>query len=191
MIIGLTGGIGSGKSAVARQMQHLFGYTIYDTDREAKRIIVSDSTVRNAVSKLLGEDVYQGNIYRTDIAAKRLFDHPDRLQKMNAIVHPAVKKDILQHQGKRLIIESALLFESGLASLCDLTIAVIAPQEIRLERAMRRDNATRQQIIARINKQMSDEQMAKQADVLLLNDGKTDLSALAKQAEECILKLAK
>ena len=94
MIIGITGGIGSGKSVIARQLRKM-GYSVYDTDSEAKRIIVEDATVREQMTALFGEEVYQDGVYQTALVAQQVFADKNLLAKLNAIVHPAVKADII------------------------------------------------------------------------------------------------
>ena len=94
MIIGITGGIGSGKSVIARQLRKM-GYSVYDTDSEAKRIIVEDATVRKQMTALFGEEVYQDGVYQTALVAQQVFADKNLLAKLNAIVHPAVKADLI------------------------------------------------------------------------------------------------
>ena len=94
MIIGITGGIGSGKSVIAKQLRKM-GYSVYDTDSEAKRIIVEDATVREQMTALFGEEVYQDGVYQTSFVAQQVFADKNLLAKLNAIVHPAVKADII------------------------------------------------------------------------------------------------
>ena len=94
MIIGITGGIGSGKSVIAKQLRKM-GYAVYDTDSEAKRIIVEDATVREQMTALFGEEVYQDGVYQTALVAQQVFADKNLLAKLNAIVHPAVKADII------------------------------------------------------------------------------------------------
>ena len=94
MIIGITGGIGSGKSVIAKQLRQM-GYEVYDTDSEAKRLIVEDAHVREQMTALFGEEVYQDGIYQTSFVAQQVFADKNLLAKLNAIVHPAVKADII------------------------------------------------------------------------------------------------
>lgn len=178
MIVGITGGIGSGKSYISRGLAK-HGFVIYDCDKEAKRLIEQDPEVREQISELLGEEVYANGKYQTKVVADKVFNNPTLLQSLNAIVHPAVKKDILRradspiHQltDSPLLVESAILYESGLDQLCNQVIAVIAPEEVRIERAMCRDHANAEQIKARIKTQMSDTERAQRADIVIHNDG--------------------
>lgn len=142
MLVALTGGIGSGKSTIARELRAR-GYAVYDTDTEAKHLIVSNPVVRSQVEYLLGSDVFDGDTYLTRLVAKQIFHHPDLRLRLNAIVHPAVAFHLrhwAQEQGERpCFVESAILFESGLDALCDRIVVVDAPEEIRIRRVLMRD----------------------------------------------------
>jgi len=136
MIIGITGGIGSGKSTVARVLAKR-GYTVYDCDREAKRIIAENPKVQQKIIALLGEEAFVNGQYNTAYVAKRVFANPDLLEGLNNIVHPEVALDILAQ--KPDFIESAILYESGMNALCEKIIIVDAPEEIRIARTIARD----------------------------------------------------
>jgi dephospho-CoA kinase len=142
-IIGLTGGIGSGKSTIANELAKR-GYAVYDCDREAKRIIAQNQTVQAAIIDLLGEEAFVDGTYNTAYVAQRVFAEPQLLDALNSIVHPAVLKDLrdlrdLKDPKDFLFIESAILFEAGLAPLCDKIIVVEAPEEVRIARTIARD----------------------------------------------------
>lgn len=186
MLIGLTGGIGSGKSTIARELTQR-GYRVYDTDREAKRLIVEDITLREQMIQLFGEDIYENNQYHTDLVAARVFRQPELLQQLNALVHPVVFHDLLHWQGD--LVESAILYESGLNTLCSHVIAVIASEDIRLERAITRDHANEDKVRARMRAQMSDTELCAKADLVLVNDGTQTIHELANQAETFIKNL--
>ena len=203
MLVGITGGIGSGKTTIAQEFERL-GYPVYNTDIEAKRIIVANPMVRSQIEMLFGSDVYDGDTYRTDIVSKQVFRHPDLLEKLNAIVHPAVAFDLKRWEtsptpsfkggglggGSLRFVESAILFESGLNTLCDKVIAVTAPDDVRIERTLQRDyngSHSKEHIAAvrnRIQAQMTNEERTKRADIILNNDGAQPISLLAKQALE-------
>ena len=171
-IIGITGGIGSGKSYIAAQMA-ASGYRVYDTDKEAKRLIVEDPKLRASIVALLGADVYEGDVYRTDIVASRVFTNPELLHQLNALVHPAVKRDIerLSVSGTSgLLLESALLFESGLDQLCDRVIVVTASEQVRIARTMARDHCTEKQVRDRMAAQMSEKERLSRADFVINNN---------------------
>lgn len=184
-MIGLTGGIGSGKSTIARELARR-GYHIYDTDSEAKRIIDTDSVVRQRLTDLLGEDIWDGGIYRRDVVAARVFGHPALLAQLNQIVHPAVATDVVRVAAHTpaLVVESAILYQSGLDRLCDRVVAVVAPEQIRLERAMRRDKADISTIRARMRAQMNDDELRLRADIVVLNDGTYSIEQLVTQLIE-------
>lgn len=140
MIIGITGGIGSGKSYLAQELAKR-GFAVYDCDREAKRIIAEDKEVQAAIIKLLGEEAFKDGKYNTAYVAQRVFTEPQLLKKLNKIVHPAVKADISRQSSdvSLLVVESAILFESGLDELCDKIVVVTAPEETRIARTIARD----------------------------------------------------
>lgn len=174
MIIGITGGIGSGKSTIAQRIAQ-DGFLLYDTDKEAKRLIVEDTQLRTAIVNLLGADVYQGDTYLTHVVAQRVFANPQLLSKLNALVHPAVKRDIektvLLYPSTPLLLESALLFESGLNQICDRVIVVTAPEEIRIARTIARDHTTEQKVRDRMAAQMDDKKRCQLADFVYENVG--------------------
>ena len=198
MIIGITGGIGSGKSVIARQLRKM-GYSVYDTDSEAKRIIVEDATVREQMTALFGEEVYQDGVYQTALVAQQVFADKNLLAKLNAIVHPAVKADIiskfrslgvtsepsapsepLNSDSGLFFIECAILFQAGFDVLCDKVVAVTAPEDIRLERVIARDHSDMNKVRARMRAQEADKDLAR-ADIVINNDGTTPIPTLCEQ----------
>ena len=204
MLIGITGGIGSGKSTIAKELARR-GYAVYDCDREAKRIIAENKEVQTQIIALLGEEAFrQGQRddvqctkaeYNTSYVAQRVFQEPDLLAKLNAIVHPAVKEDILSQAKPVLFIESAILFESGLDALCDKIVIIDAPEETRIARVIARDynnEATPENInkVARIERQTSEVRIQQSAfriqnsdiknTTVLMNDGTYSISELAE-----------
>lgn len=187
MLIGITGGIGSGKSTLAAELARR-GYPVYDTDREAKRIIVHNPAVRSQIETLFGSDVFDGDTYLTDKVAAQVFADSDLLHRLNAIVHPAVRFDlehwIKSHSAALCFVESAILFESGLNELCSKTVYLDAPEQTRIARTVARDHSNPEQVKARIQSQSSDARRL--ADIVLINDGVLSVSALADQLlEKC------
>lgn len=179
-IIGISGGIGSGKSYVSSILREK-GYTVYDTDSEAKRLIVNEPSIRKAVEDLLGTDVFDGDSYLTQKVAERVFCQPTLLAQLNAIVHPAVSKDILSKAAMRdgiLFVESAILFPSHLDAICYKTVWVTAPEEVRIERVIARDHTSKAHVHARLKAQK--EESAK-ADLVIINDGEQPVSVLVEQ----------
>ena len=169
MIIGITGGIGSGKSTIARELAKR-GYIVYDCDQEAKRIIAENADVQQEIIDLLGEESFVDGIYNTTYVAKRVFEDSHLLAALNAIVHPAVGLDIMKR--KPDFVESAILFESGLDILCDRIIVIDAPEEIRIARTLNRNYDVRARIQA---------QKIPTGDLVINNDGKTSIADLADQ----------
>jgi len=144
-LIGITGGIGSGKSTIARALAER-GYAVYDCDKEAKRIIAEDGNVQEQIIALLGEEAFievpsdqvpSTKVYNTAYVAGKVFAKPELLEKLNGIVHPAVKEDILAKRPD--FVESAILYEAGLDVLCDRIIVVEAPEDVRIARTIKRD----------------------------------------------------
>ena len=177
--VGITGGIGSGKSVVSRLLR-LMGYAVYDTDREAKRLMDSDPGILGALAEMAGEGVVLDGHLNRGALADWMFRSREHTLMVNALVHPAVGRDFdawcLRHQDDPLVfVESAILFDSGFDSHVDRSVTVTAPLEVRLERAMRRDGATRDQVTGRIQRQMDENRRVELSDHVLLNDGKTSL----------------
>ena len=196
MIIGLTGGIGSGKSVIANQLRQM-GYSVYDTDSEAKRLIMEDVHVREQIEHLFGKDVYRNGVYQTDMVAQQVFANPSLLARPNAIVHPAVHQDIIRWVSKQnspsfkkgkgvslLFIECAILYQAGIDQFCDKVVAVTAPEQVRLERVIARDHSDKERVYARMRVQDVDKVMLC-ADIILNNDGRTPIPTLCEE----ILKL--
>lgn len=189
MIIGITGGIGSGKSTVARGLRAM-GYMVYDTDYEAKRLITEDMHVRQEIEDLLGKDVYKDGVYQTKLVAQRVFSDPALLSQLNKIVHPAVKADILRWQaahdkeGKQLLfVECAILYQTGFDKLCDHVVAITAPEEIRIQRTMVRDHTSMDKVLARMRVQNT-ENALQHAELVVNNDGKTEIMTICLQIQD-------
>ena len=181
MLIGLTGGIGSGKTTIANALRER-GYTVYDTDNAAKRLVLTPS-VRSAIEKLLGQDVYDGDRYLTHRVAERVFADPELLGQLNTIVHPAVRQDLQQTvgalpDGDMVFVESAILYESGFDTDCDYVVAVIAPKTVRIARTMARDNKTEDEVKQRIKAQMSNCQLRHRVQYVVENNGRQPVSTL-------------
>ena len=191
MIIGITGGIGSGKSYLCRLLQQR-GIPVYHCDDEAKRLMTESPTIRQKLSQLIGDDTYINNVLNKTIVAQYLFANSSNAAKVNAIVHPVVKQDFLnwaaQQKSPIVAQECALLFETGFQDTVDKTIEVYAPHSIRLQRAIQRDHATAEQIEARMAQQMDEEEKRHRADYCIINDGTTDLNAQIDEILEQITK---
>lgn len=190
--IAITGGIGSGKSYVSVLLQAV-GIPVYNTDNEAKRLMLSDEGIRQDLIALLGEGVYTDGALNKPMLASYLFAGPENAARINAIVHPRVKADFRrwmeEHEGQEIVgLECAILFEAGFADTVDAVVTVYAPESLRVERAMKRDGATEAQIRARIAAQMDDEEKCRLSDYIIYNDGsislENQLSALVAQLKK-------
>ncbi len=189
-IIGLTGGIGSGKTTIANYF-HSFGIPLYIADDEARKLMQSQKII-NAIKTVFGDGIFEKETLNRAKLAEIVFNEPEKLQKLNAIIHPAVKSDfkewLLQNKNAAFIIyEAAILFESGNYANCDYIITVVAPINTRIERVMKRDKTTRELIIKRMEAQWTDEQRISKSDFVIENE---DLKK-AKQKVEEILKILK
>ena len=177
---GITGGIGSGKTTVCKIFE-VMGVPVYYADDRAKELITTDTTLIKKIKKLLGDDAYdaQNNINKKRIAAV-VFNFPEVLEKYNAIVHPAVYDDVekwmRRHQQFDYILEeAALLFETGSYKKLDTIICVTAPLEVRIDRIKKRDGLSEEEILARINNQMPEEEKITLSNYVIYNDGATPL----------------
>ena len=178
MKIGITGGIGSGKSYVCRLLERR-GIEVYDCDAAAKRLIRSSSRLRRQLQELIG------SLEKADIS-RFLLASEDNQRAVNAIVHPAVFDDF-EKSGMQWV-ESAILYESGADKLVDRVVVVTAPEEIRIERIMKRDGITREKALQWIARQWPQELVRERADVEIVNDGKAEL---APQIDELLKALSK
>ena len=170
--IGITGGIGSGKSTVCALLKE-HGVAVYDSDAEAKRLMSESESLRSALVDAFGEECYNGEGLNRAYLASKVFGDDEALARLNAIVHPAVKDDFRawaeRQQGAYVVLESAILFESGFDAEVDTTLAVMAPLEERVRRAMERDGAEREQILDRISHQLSDDELHSRANRTIVN----------------------
>lgn len=195
MLIGLTGGIGCGKSTIAAEL-HNMGYPIYDTDSRAKQIIITNPMVRSQVELLFGSEVLDGDVYHTELVAKQVFHHPELLERLNRIVHPAVAFDVQEWARMEIkdhpdqpvcFVESAILFESGLNKVCDHVIAITAPEELRIRRTIARDHTDINKVRARIRAQETALDISR-ADYIVNNDGTTPVPTLCTQIQSFLQK---
>lgn len=170
--IGLTGGIGSGKSTVASMFKDL-GVPVYDSDQRAKHLMNSSKAIHDQLVELLGEEAFlDGKLNRAFIASK-VFNDKNLLAKLNDIVHPVVREDFVawaKNQNARYVIqETALLFENKSQALYDEVILVTAPKEVRIGRVLARDNTTRAQVEARMDNQLEDKIKLELANFVIEN----------------------
>lgn len=173
--VGLTGGIGSGKTTVAN-MFRILGVDVYSADSEAKILMEKDTDLKAKIISLLGGESYLNQSLNSHHIASRVFNNSSLLKKLNFLVHPVVRKDFgdwmeVRKSASYIIQESAILFESGFSSFFNYTILVTAELKTRIDRVVRRDKNDRKDVIARIEQQMSDEEKLKLADFELNNSG--------------------
>lgn len=183
MKIGVTGGIGSGKSYVCRLLAQRWQLPVYDCDSAAKMLMVSSPHIRQQLQELVGDDVYDaGGQLNKGVMSRYLFADAAHVKAVNAIVHPAVKDDFelwASQQTGDVVMESAILVEAGFAKAVDCLVVVEAPLALRIQRAMARDGATEEQVRARVRHQMTAEQLRAYADIVIVNDGRDLLSQLS------------
>lgn len=173
-LIGLTGGIGSGKSTVGNLLEHK-DIPLYYSDLRAHQIMNESDKIVRSLKASYGEDIYKNGKLDREKLGKIVFQDKEKLQKLNALVHPEVFADFEEWknaQTSELIIkEAAILFESGSYKDCDVVVTVSAPEETRILRTMSRDDISREEVISRISKQWTDEQREAKADYIIKNDG--------------------
>lgn len=171
--IGLTGGIGSGKSTVAKIFETL-GIPVYYADTEAKRLMNSSETLKKVIRQNFGEATYENDQLNRKYLAGIVFNNPEKLELLNALIHPVTINDaeqwMQQQSAPYSIKEAALLFESGAAENLDFIVGVYAPQALRIKRVMKRDGLTADEIMKRINRQVNEEMKMKLCDFVIIND---------------------
>lgn len=182
--VGITGGIGSGKSKVAELLSNR-GVAVYDSDSRAKALMADDEALRAALIEAFGAECYTDEGLNRAWLAERVFNNEEELHRLNSIVHPAVMRDFAAWaetaEGDYVVMESAILLEAGLESHVDVVVAVMAPKELRLQRAMQRDGATEAQIEERMRNQMSDDERTERAKYAIVN---IDLDELEEDVEQ-------
>jgi len=171
-IVGLTGGIGSGKTTVANMFRHL-GAPIYIADEEAKKLMATSKIIKRKLIELFGDDAYiNGELNKTYIA-KTIFNDKTFLEKMNAIIHPRVgihfKKWAAKQNAPYVIKEAAVIFENGTYKQFDCLITITAPKDLKIQRLLKRDNSTIEKIEAIMKNQWSDEEKIKLSDFVIVN----------------------
>lgn len=173
--IGITGGIGSGKSVVSQVLQSL-GIPVFDCDAESKRLTAVHPVIRQQLIALVGPEVFTVNgQLNKQLLANYLFASSGHVRRINAIIHPVLKDYFRQwvpaQNAPMVAIESAILFEAGYDDVADTVIMVSAPLEVRIARAMQRDGSTREAVEERIRQQMDDEEKRRRSQFVIVNDG--------------------
>jgi len=189
-IVGLTGGIGSGKTLVANMFSG-FGIPVYDSDLEAKYLMNSSENLREAIIDLLGDQAYANDKLNRRYIANKVFDDSHLLESLNALVHPAVREHFLNwtenQQSPYVIQETALIFENNAQDRYDYVILVTAPEELRIQRVMKRDGQSKEMIKARIDNQLDDEQKIAKSDFVINNIAKEDTHESVFQIHKAIM----
>ena len=192
--LGVTGGIGSGKSTVCRMLEEL-GARVFYADAEGKSLLLDDAEVRSEIMEAFGEESYlpDGTPNRPYIA-ERVFGDPEKVARINAIIHPRVlrrfeeARKVSEKDGVQLLVkEAALIFESGGDRFLDAVAVVDAPRELRIRRVVERDGVSPDHVAARMTHQLPAEELKRRADFVLVNDG--DLNDLRRQVEEVWVKV--
>ncbi|MBQ6881103.1 MAG: dephospho-CoA kinase [Alistipes sp.] len=184
--VGITGGIGSGKSTLCRLFQAR-GVAVYDTDAAAKRLMVEQPALREAIQAHFGAASYCGGELNRPYLAQRVFADPEQRALLNSLVHPAVLADFEQwaeeQAGEYVILESAILFEAGLDKHVDRTVAVLAPERLRIERTMQRDGASEEQVRSRMAAQADDDTLRARADISVVNIFEEELESIVQELD--------
>ena len=191
----MTGGIGSGKSYVAKKFMEK-GIPVYFADKEAKRLMIQDRSLKSEIKELLGSDSYHrnGRLNRA-VVSNKIFSDKKLLKAINSLVHPAVKRDFTKwaemQKSQYVLEESAIIFENGLDKYFDATILVTADKPLRVKRVMKRDNVTEEQVFARMNQQLPDEKKQPLATFAIKNNESDALDKQIKAIHKEILNLVK
>ena len=190
--VGITGGIGSGKSLVCSVLEAC-GVPVYYADSEARRLMNADSSLREAIKDLLGENAYRDGELDRQMVGERVFGDSGLLEKLNALVHPVVGDDFhtwcTRWEGVSYVVEeAAILFESGASRHLDMSVLVYAPSQLRIKRVMERDGASRREVEQRMQMQMDEEEKLKLADRVIFNDGKNLLLPQIVDLHEDLIK---
>ena len=173
--IGITGSIGAGKTFISNIFINL-GIPVFNADFEAKKYMVENKILKQEIKGVFGDTVYENGILQNKLLAEIVFNNKYKLEKLNNLVHPIVKKGFddwcYRQESKIIIKEAAILFESNSYLDLDKIICVSAPKDIRIDRVINRDNISREQVIARMEKQMVQEEKEKLSNFIIVNDEK-------------------
>lgn len=171
-VVCITGGIGSGKTTVAKMLAS-YGIPVYYADDEAKQLTATSPEIRRELTALLGTEIFEDGTLNRKLMAEKIFNDAELLAKTNAIIHPRVANHFIEWVQKQttpyVLKEAAILFESGSYRQCHKTILVTAPKSVRIARVMARDKVTEDQVLARMKNQWEDEKKMKMADFVIEN----------------------
>lgn len=190
--VGITGGIGSGKSTIA-DIFRLYDIKVYNSDERARALMNESEDLRWKIKSLFGEKAYKDNKLDRALLGKIVFENEDFLGKLNAIVHPAVGDDFevwckKYREAPYILKEAALIFEAGINTDLDYVILVTAPEEMRIDRVTKRDNSDKQSVRARIANQWPDKKKMLLSDYVILNDGRHSLLRQVEEVHKFLLK---
>ena len=189
-IIGLTGGIGSGKTTIAKHIKS-FGIPVYIADDEAKKILLLPETLES-LKLVFGNAIFDNGNLNKDKLSTIVFNNPEMLEKLNQIIHPAVKNDFdnwlkVNKNSPLVVKEAAILFESGSYKDCDAIITIVAPLNSRINRVIKRDNTNYEAVLSRINNQWTDEMRIAKSDYVIENE---DVNVSCAQTENILKTLS-
>ena len=192
-VIGLTGGIGSGKSCVLEIFKKI-GISTYSADESAKKLISSDKKIIYSIKQLFGEDIYYENELNSKLVSKIVFKDKEKLKSLNSIIHPAVAKDFdnfcFKHRDESYIVkEAAIIFETKTEKLFNKIIYVKAPKETRIDRVMHRDNLSRDDVLNRIQNQINETSIIDKCDFIIDNINFTELEKKVLEIHNTLISL--
>ena len=192
-IIGLTGGIGSGKSSVLEIFKKI-GISTYIADESAKELISSDKKIIYSIKQLFGDDIYNKNELNSKLVSEIVFNDKEKLKSLNSIIHPAVAIDFdnfcLKHKDESYIVkEAAIIFETKTENLFDKIIYVKAPKEIRIDRVMKRDNLSRDDVLNRMQNQINETSIIDKCDFIIDNINFTELEKKVLRIHDALINL--
>ena len=192
-IVGLTGGIGSGKSTVLEIFKKI-GVNTYNADESAKKLISSNKKIIYSIKQLFGEDIYNEHDLNSELVSKIVFNDKEKLKSLNSIIHPQVAKDFdsfcLNNKDKKYIVkEAAIIFETKTENLFDKIVYVRAPKEIRIDRVMLRDNVSKGDVLNRIRNQIAEHLIIDKCDYIIDNIDLNDLEKKVIEINNSIISL--
>ena len=192
-IIGLTGGIGSGKSSVLEIFKKI-GISTYNADESAKKLISSDKKIIYSIKQLFGEDIYNENELNSKLVSKIVFNDKEKLKSLNSIIHPAVAKDFdnfcSKHRDESYVVkEAAIIFETKTENLFDKIIYVKAPKETRIDRVVQRDKLSRDDVLNRIQNQINETSIIDKCDFIIDNINFTELEGKVLEIHDTLINL--
>ena len=192
-IVGLTGGIGSGKSTVLEIFKKI-GVNTYNADESAKKLISSNKKIISSIKQLFGEDIYNEYDLNSELVSKIVFNDKEKLKSLNSIIHPQVAKDFTSfchnNKDKKYIVkEAAIIFETKTENLFNKIIYVKAPKEIRIDRVMKRDNLSRDDVLNRIQNQINETSIIDKCDFIIDNINFTELEDKVLEIHNTLISL--